>query len=94
MAIPIHLPVSHSYNHIHSELELIIHRVITDRFAPPNGDNGTPCNTDDRRYCGGTWQTVISKLDYIQGMGYDAVWISPTALTLEGKTVSTDLMLR
>jgi glycosidase len=29
------------------------------------------------RWCGGTWLSVIDKLDYIQGMGIDAVWISP-----------------
>lgn len=29
-----------------------------------------------RRYCGGTWRSIIDKLDYIQGMGIDAIWIS------------------
>nr|XP_031859871.1 uncharacterized protein CI109_004719 [Kwoniella shandongensis]KAA5526943.1 hypothetical protein CI109_004719 [Kwoniella shandongensis] len=61
-----------------------IYQLITDRFAPPS-DN-TQCSLGARNYCGGTWQTIISKLDYIQGMGFDAVWISPTALNIEGDT--------
>jgi len=28
-------------------------------------------------YCGGTFQGIIDQLDYIQGMGFDAIWISP-----------------
>jgi len=36
-------------------------------------------------YCGGTFQGVINNLDYIQGMGFDAIWISPmVANTPEG----------
>ena len=41
-------------------------------------DGSSPtCNTEDRRYCGGTYKGVINKLDYIQNMGFDAIWISP-----------------
>ncbi|WVO13546.1 hypothetical protein L204_101167 [Cryptococcus depauperatus] len=61
-----------------------IYQLMTDRFAPP-ADN-TPCELGARNYCGGTWQTIISKLDYIQALGFDAIWISPTALNLEGDT--------
>ncbi|WVQ85180.1 hypothetical protein IAT38_007345 [Cryptococcus sp. DSM 104549] len=61
-----------------------IYQLLTDRFAPP-ADN-TPCELGSRSYCGGNWQTVISKLDYIQALGFDAIWISPTALNLEGYT--------
>jgi hypothetical protein len=28
-------------------------------------------------YCGGTFSGILQKLDYIQGMGFDAIWISP-----------------
>jgi len=28
-------------------------------------------------YCGGTLKGITSKLDYIQGMGFDCVWITP-----------------
>ncbi|WWC67129.1 uncharacterized protein I206_101036 [Kwoniella pini CBS 10737] len=58
-----------------------IYQLITDRFA-----GGGQCELGSRSYCGGTWRSVIDKLDYIQGMGFDAVWISPTALGIEGQT--------
>ncbi|KAE8538221.1 hypothetical protein D1P53_005560 [Cryptococcus gattii VGV] len=61
-----------------------IYQLITDRFAPPSDD--TTCVLGSTNYCGGTWQTMISKLDYIQAMGFDAIWISPTALNIEGST--------
>ena len=28
-------------------------------------------------YCGGSWAGVEAHLDYIQGLGFDAVWVSP-----------------
>lgn len=30
-------------------------------------------------WCGGTWLSIIDKLDYIQSIGADAIWISPTS---------------
>lgn len=62
-----------------------IYQLVTDRFATTDGSSPT-CNTEDRKYCGGTWQGVIKKLDYIQGMGFDAVWISPVVKNVEGTT--------
>ncbi|WWC97297.1 hypothetical protein V866_004176 [Kwoniella sp. B9012] len=58
-----------------------IYQLITDRFA-----GGGQCELGSRSYCGGTWRSTIDKLDYIHGMGFDAVWISPTALGIEGYT--------
>ena len=52
-----------------------IYQVITDRFWRTNGST-TPCS-NIRTYCGGTWKGLTDKLDYIQGMGFDAIWISP-----------------
>lgn len=57
-------------------------RLLTDRFAPPAPNK----ECDLRSYCGGTWRTTIENLDYIQGMGFDAIWISPTGLGLDGWT--------
>jgi len=51
-----------------------IYQVLTDRFAAVP----TPqqcANYGD--YCGGTFAGITAHLDYIQGMGFDAVWISP-----------------
>jgi glycosidase len=28
-------------------------------------------------YCGGTWKGMESRLDYISGLGFDAIWITP-----------------
>lgn len=29
------------------------------------------------KYCGGTFKGIENNLDYITGMGFDAIWISP-----------------
>jgi alpha-amylase len=50
-----------------------IYQVITDRFAREDGSTTATCNTGDQIYCGGSWQGLIKKLDYIQDMGFTAV---------------------
>lgn len=62
-----------------------IYQLVTDRFALDNstGSPKTFCDTSARAYCGGSWQGVIGQLDYIQGLGFDAVWISPAAENIE-----------
>ena len=50
-----------------------IYQILTDRFARTS-DTGY-CNY--ARYCGGNYRGIINKLDYIKGMGFDAIWISP-----------------
>lgn len=50
-----------------------IYQVLTDRFARTDGSTTAACNTQDGVYCGGTWQGIINKLDYIQNMGFTAV---------------------
>ncbi|KAJ7935184.1 putative alpha-amylase AmyA [Mycena leptocephala] len=59
-----------------------IYQLLTDRFAPPSGTHPA-CDPGAQLYCGGTHRTIIDKLDYIQGMGFDAIWISPVGLNLE-----------
>jgi alpha-amylase len=54
-----------------------IYQIVTDRFSPPASAGAPSCSVADRKYCGGTWQGIIDRLDYIKGMGFDAVWISP-----------------
>ncbi|KAK9352807.1 alpha-amylase [Lipomyces doorenjongii] len=54
-----------------------IYQVVTDRFARTDGSTTYSCNTNDRTYCGGSYQGIVDKLDYIQGMGFTAIWISP-----------------
>ncbi|ERS97854.1 hypothetical protein HMPREF1624_06025 [Sporothrix schenckii ATCC 58251] len=54
-----------------------IYFLLTDRFARTDQSTTAACDTSARVYCGGSWQGVISQLDYIQGMGFTAVWITP-----------------
>jgi alpha-amylase len=59
-----------------------IYQIITDRFARTDGDV-TPCdNLGD--YCGGTFKGIQNNLDYVQGMGFDAIWISPIVANTPG----------
>jgi alpha-amylase len=60
-----------------------IYQLVTDRFALADG-SGPTCNTEDRKYCGGTYQGIINHLDYIQNLGFDAIWISPVVSSFEG----------
>lgn len=52
-----------------------VYFLLTDRFARTDGS--TDACKDTRGYCGGTWKGIENNLDYIQGMGFDAIWISP-----------------
>lgn len=54
---------------------LLCVQLLTDRFAQVQ-DPSSPCS-DLSTYCGGTFQGIIHKLDYIQGLGANAIWISP-----------------
>ena len=63
-----------------------IYQLLTDRFARPDGSTTATCDTAAGKYCGGTWTGIIDRLDYIQGMGFDAVWISPVTKNIEGDT--------
>jgi alpha-amylase len=63
-----------------------IYQVVTDRFARSDGSTTAPCDPGEGVYCGGSWQGLIKRLDYIQGMGFSAVWISPVTLNLLQKT--------
>ncbi|MBL0275849.1 MAG: DUF3459 domain-containing protein [Anaeromyxobacter sp.] len=62
--------------------EQIVYFVMTDRFA--NGDRGNDDQgagefdpTSGDHYSGGDLQGIIDRLDYIQGLGATAVWITP-----------------
>ena len=51
----------------------IVYQVLTDRFGRSDGSTSAACNPAAQVYCGGTWQGIIDKLDYIQNMGFTAV---------------------
>lgn len=61
-----------------------IYQVFTDRFARTDGSITAPCNPKDGMSCGGTWRGIIDHLDYIQGMGFDAIMISPITQNVDG----------
>jgi alpha-amylase len=90
MEEPFNLPVRSPFI---PSLFLTDSRLITDRFAPPSDTapartNPLPVECDGalQTWCGGTWLSIIDKLDYIQGMGFDAIWISPTGQNIDSHT--------
>ena len=66
-----------------------VYQLLTDRFATSDGSS-PPCDTSDHKYCGGTWKGIVSKLDYIQNMGFDAIWISPVVANTVNRTEEGD----
>ncbi|KAI9717591.1 MAG: hypothetical protein M1828_007152 [Chrysothrix sp. TS-e1954] len=63
-----------------------IYQVLTDRFARTDGSTTATCDANNGVYCGGSWQGIINHLDYIQNMGFTAIWISPVVQNLEQST--------
>ncbi|GAM91000.1 hypothetical protein ANO11243_090470 [Dothideomycetidae sp. 11243] len=63
-----------------------IYQVLTDRYARNDGSTTASCITGNRQYCNGTWNGIANHLDYIQNMGFDAIWISPITANIEGET--------
>ncbi len=62
-----------------------IYFILTDRFSNGNtgNDNYGGFNadrSDPRKWHGGDFQGVINKLDYIKGMGFTAIWITPVQM--------------
>ena len=57
--------------------ERSVYQLLTDRFY--GGHNG-----DMHNYLGGTFNGITEKLDYIKGMGFDAIWISPVVDNIDG----------
>ena len=54
--------------------------LLTDRFS--SGSGSSTCKLGS--YCRGDYQGMIKKLDYIKGMGFDAIRISPIIENTEG----------
>ncbi|KAJ6142516.1 hypothetical protein N7471_001969 [Penicillium samsonianum] len=63
-----------------------IYFLLTDRFGRSDNSVTANCNVNDRIYCGGSWQGIINQLDYIQGMGFTAIWITPVTKQLSQNT--------
>lgn len=64
-----------------------IYQVVTDRFALSNGGDSPSCTGGQLNlYCNGSFAGIIDQLDYIQSMGFTAMWISPVVQNIEGGT--------
>ncbi|KAH8690677.1 glycoside hydrolase superfamily [Talaromyces proteolyticus] len=63
-----------------------IYFLLTDRFGREDNSTTASCNISDRIYCGGSWQGIINHLDYIQDMGFTAIWITPVTEQLPQDT--------
>mmetsp|Transcript_11609 Transcript_11609/g.11990 ORF Transcript_11609/g.11990 Transcript_11609/m.11990 type:complete len:468 (+) Transcript_11609:23-1426(+) len=55
----------------------IIYQVLIDRISSLTTNTSSNSCSNLSVYCGGTWAGLQSKLDYIAGMGFNAIWISP-----------------
>ena len=70
--------VGSAHSHSSSEWsQRTIYQVLTDRLATDTSNTGTEACKDLTTYCGGTWKGIEAQLDYVAGMGFDAIWISP-----------------
>ncbi|GKT42259.1 alpha-amylase 2 [Colletotrichum spaethianum] len=67
-----------------------IYQVMTDRFARTDGSTTVPCDLGEQTYCGGSWKGIAQRLDYIQGLGATAVWISPFVKNIQGNSLDGD----
>jgi alpha-amylase len=78
------VPLVHSASHA-LWANRTIYQLLTDRFARPlsNPDPFAACG-DLNDYCGGTFNGVAEHLDYIAGLGFDAIWISPIVENTRG----------
>lgn len=54
-----------------------VYQILTDRFAKTNMSENEAACTNLSNYCGGTWKGIENHLDYVAGMGFDAIWITP-----------------
>ncbi|KAL4993634.1 glycoside hydrolase superfamily [Aspergillus recurvatus] len=61
-----------------------IYFALTVRIARGSDDTGGDACGNLGDYCGGTFQGLESKLDYIKGMGFDAIWITPVVANAPG----------
>lgn len=64
-----------------------IYFVLTDRIARGSDDNGGSACGNLGDYCGGTFKGLQGKLDYIKGLGFDAIWITPVIASELNETI-------
>ncbi|RAL13909.1 alpha-amylase [Aspergillus homomorphus CBS 101889] len=65
-----------------------VYQIVTDRFARSDNSTSAACDPAQGNYCGGSFQGIIYKLDYIQDLGFDAIWISPAQSQISARTAA------
>lgn len=63
-----------------------IYQIVTDRFSKDESTKDWKCELGLGQRCGGTWRGIQNRLDYVQDMGFDAIWISPVVQQLPNRT--------
>ncbi|MEQ6375448.1 alpha-amylase family glycosyl hydrolase [Bacillaceae bacterium S4-13-58] len=62
-----------------------IYFIMVDRFMNGTSDNDFDIDPNDpRAYHGGDLEGIIQKLDYIKGMGFTTIWLTPIMDNMEG----------
>ncbi|RAH81948.1 alpha-amylase [Aspergillus japonicus CBS 114.51] len=63
-----------------------VYQIVTDRFARTDNSTTAACDAAQGNYCGGSFRGIINRLDYIQELGFDAIWISPAQSQISERT--------
>ena len=72
----------------------VVYQLLTDRFSHGANDPITEC-VDLRGWCGGTFKGIKAKLEYLENLGIDAIWISPIVKNTHlGSCFTTAINLR
>jgi glycosidase len=64
----------------------VIYQALTDRFWNGDGSNDLNVSRDPSalaRYQGGDWEGLIDRVDYLDELGVNAIWISPVFRNVE-----------
>lgn len=54
-----------------------IYQILTDRFSRTDVNDSSECDVSLKKYCKGSFKGLQRDLDYIENMGFNAIWISP-----------------
>lgn len=73
--------------------ESVIYFMVTDRFFDGNASNNTAngddtYGTNEGLYHGGDFAGVTQKLDYLEQLGINTIWITPIVKNIKGVTVT------
>jgi glycosidase len=70
--------------HVDDWRDRVIYQVLIDRFADGDSSNNYDVDrTAAARWHGGDWAGLEGRLDYLQQLGVDALWISPVYRNVE-----------